>query len=58
MVLFAVLIFLLKSYFAPISAENPELLLISTLFYASIISEIYAPDDETTILVSLFKIST
>ena len=45
MVLFAVLIFLLKSYFAPISAENPELLLISTLFSAIIISEIYTPDD-------------
>ena len=55
--LFAVLIFRLKSYFAPISAENPELAII-TLFSSNIISDIYAPDDEITMLVSLSSIST
>ena len=56
--LFAVLIFLLISYFTSFFGENPELLLMSTLFSADIIFEIYAPDEDTTLLVSLSKIST
>ena len=56
-VLFAVLIFRLKSYFTPFWGENPESS-IKTLFCENVIFEIYAPDEETTLLVSLSKIST
>jgi len=42
-VLFAVLIFLLRSYFTSTSEENPELSII-TLFCENIIFEIYALD--------------
>ena len=55
--LFAVLIFRLKSYFTPFFAENPESS-IKTLFCENVIFEMYAPDEETTLLVSLSKIST
>ena len=56
-VLFAVLIFLLKSYCTPFSAVKVKLSRI-TLFSETIIFEIYAPDEDTTLLVSLSKIST
>ena len=55
--LFAVLIFLLKSYCTPVSAVKVKLSII-TLFSETIIFEIYAPDEDTTLLVSLSKIST
>ena len=56
-VLFAVLIFLLKSYCTPFSGVNIKLSRI-TLFSSDIISEIYALEDDTILLVSLSKIST
>ena len=56
-VLFAVLIFLLKSYFTSFSAVKVKSSRV-TLFSANVISEIYAPDEDTALLVSLSKIST
>ena len=56
-VLFAVLIFLLISYWTPFSAVKFKLSRV-TLFSSDIMDEIYAPEDDTTILLSLSKIST
>ena len=56
-VLFAVLIFLLKSYCTPFSGVNIKLSRI-TLFSSDVISKIYALEDDTILLVSLSKIST
>ena len=56
-VLFALLTFLLKSYFTSFSAVKVKSSRV-TLFSANTMPEIYAPDEDTTLLVSLSKIST
>ena len=56
--LLAVLIFLLKSYFTPGAAVNPELLSKVTLFWLVLILEIYTVLPLTTLLPSLSRIST